>query len=351
MKKLFLVLLLPLLLVVAIAYSLSTGDQESVAPPVRVERGSVVQHAVAIGNVRPAFEVPVKSRSGGILSQRFVKLGDRVVKGQPLFEVRPALTDLDQLQARRSVLAAEEAEATASEYRDGENLLGRAMLFLQGDENLERMKQSAERGRVSAEQQLELMREGSVEVEGLVIDYVVRAPIAAHVVALPVEVGEPVVPASSYGSGTEIVALANLDAPRFYGTVNEIDVGRLSTGMAASIEVGALPGVAVRGTLTEIALRSRTQNNATVFAVRLDVTPPEDAVLRSGYSAVARIEIARAEDVLVLPERVVDYRGELAFVRTADGQEREIQVGLSDGLDVEVRGDLDEGDLVLERVY
>ena len=349
MKKLVLFLLLALALALSVAVFLRGRSDGPEAPPVRVERGTVVRHAVATGHVRPAFEVPVKSRTGGVLTERFVTLGERVAKDQPLFEVRPVVTDVDRLQAERSLLAAREAEENVTEFREGRNLLGRAMLFMQGRKNVERLRKSAERGRHDAERQLALLQEGRVEIEGKVIDYVVRSPVEAHVVDLPVEVGQPVVPASSYGSGTEIVALADLDAPRFHGTVNEIDVGRLKEGMQASIAVGALPGVAVRGELTEIALRSRSVNNATVFTVRLDVTPPEGVVLRAGYSAVARIETERAEDVLVLPERVVDYRGERAFVRLADGTEREVQVGVSDGLTVEVRSGLAAGDEVLER--
>ena len=351
MKKLVLFLLLPLAFVAAVVFALSRGREAPEAPSLRVSRGTVVRHAVAAGSVRPAFEVPVKSRSGGILTKRFVKLGERVKRDQPLFEVRPVLTDIDRIQAERALLAATEAEANVSEFREGENWLGRAMLFMQGKDSIERMQRGAQRGRTAAENQLALMEEGRVEIDGKVIDYIVRSPVDAHVVDLPVEVGQPVVPSSNFGSGTEVVALADLDRPRFHGTVNEVDVGRLKAGMKASIEVGALPGVDVKGELVEIALRSRVVNNATVFAVRLDVSPPEGTVLRAGYSAVARIELARAENVLVLPERVVEYRGGGAFVRMADGSEREVEAGTSDGITVEIKSGLAEGNEVLERVY
>ena len=82
--------------------------------------------------------------------------------------------------------------------------------------------------------------------------------------------------------------------------------------------------------------------------------PTSDVVLRSGYSAVARIEIGSAQDVLVLPERVVKFRGDEAFVDilSARGQREEhaVRTGLSDGLTVEIVSGLTEATEVLERI-
>ena len=109
------------------------------------------------------------------------------------------------------------------------------------------------------------------------------------------------------------------------------------------------------GDLVEISLRSRSVNNATVFGVKLEVEVPPGLTLRSGYSAVARIELARVDGVLVIPERLVDYRDGGAFVLIGDGGsgtlEKEIGAGLSDGLTVEITEGLAEGDEVLERVF
>ena len=234
--------------------------------------------------------------------------------------------------------------------------MGRTMRWFQGQNNLDRMRLGAERARLDVEQQLELLREGKVEVDGMILDYIVRAPIDGHVIELSAEVGQPVVPSSSYGSGTELLILADLSSSVFRGTVNEIDVGRLREGMSARFEVGALPGTDIGGELTEISLRSRQMNNSTVFPVELSVAPPPELVLRSGYSAVARIELERAENVLVLPERLVSYRDGAAFVLRDDGDsggstEVQIGAGLSDGLTVEITEGLAEGDEVLERIF
>jgi len=353
MSKLLLFVVLPLLLLAVVLAALPGCNDEPDVRTVAVARGTVVRYATATGRIEPRFEVPVTSRNGGLLTRRFVALGQRVAVDEPLFEVRPVLTDRDMLQAERNLLYAKEAEENAHEVRDGDNVMGRTMLWYQGEKNVERMKEAAARARSDAEEQMQLLTEGRAEIEGKVIDYLVRAPIEGNVIELAAEVGQPIVPASEYGPGTQVLVLADMATPIFRGAVNEIDVGRLREGMKASLDVGALPGTTVEGELVEISLRSRTVNNATVFDVKLTVVPPPELVLRAGYSAVARIEIERADDVLVLPERVVTYRGDRSFVLVDDGKggatEREVSAGLSDGLAVEITDGLAEGDEVLER--
>jgi len=353
-SKLLLFVVLPALVLLAVAAAVLSRKEAPAWSPVATVRGTVVRYATATGRIEPRFEVPVTSRRGGVLARSFVELGQRVQLGEALVEVRPIVTDIDMLAAERAVLDALAAEEDASELRAGETLMGRAMLWFQGRDNLERMQSGVARARSDAEERLQLLRDGSARIEGKVIDFLVRSPIEGNVIELAAEVGQPVVPSSQYGVGTELLVLADLENLLFRGTVAEIDVGRLREGMRATLEVGALPEVPLEGRLVEIALRSHQVNNATMFDVELSLSPPPDLVLRSGYSAVARIEIARAADVLVLPERVVEYRGERTFVLVDDGRgqpaEREIQAGLSDGLIVEVKGGLSEGDEVLERM-
>jgi HlyD family secretion protein len=57
----------------------------------------------------------------------------------------------------------------------------------------------------------------------------VRAPVRGHVLQI-VREGDPVTPASTFGIGTVIAVLGDLDQPVFRGTVDEIDVGRLREG-------------------------------------------------------------------------------------------------------------------------
>jgi HlyD family secretion protein len=126
--------------------------------------------------------------------------------------------------------------------------------------------------------------------------------------------------------------------------------------MEARIQVGALPECLLNGTLDEISLKAQQRNNATVFEVRLSFERPEDVVLRAGYSATANILVQKKDNILLLPERVIERRRTEAFIRilkepAGTGETIQIETGLSDGLMTEIVSGLDEGQRVLERTY
>jgi HlyD family secretion protein len=344
------VLLLALLIYLA-ASSSGSGASRDLRRE-RVTRGTVVRKAIAVGRIEVPYEVPVNSPTGGILTRLFVKLGDKVEVGQPLAEVRPILSEQALIQAERGVERASRGEESAREYLQGAHLASLLTRFLLGEKEIERQYRNAEEGRLQAQEHLELLKKGEVDSQGRKVDWIVRAPVSGHVLDIRQREGSPVVPSSTYGTGSMFITLADLHRFLFRGTVDEIDVGRLAEGMAASIKVGALPGTVLDGKLAEIARKAGERNNAVVFEVRIELSAPASAILRSGYSAVADIEVDRRENVLVLPERVVEFRGEKAFVGVSEGArraEKEVRTGLGDGLTVEIIDGLAEGSEVLER--
>ena len=100
MKKVIVVVVV-IAAVVALAQGWLTASakEETSVASVAVERGSVALEALAVGRLEARFEVPVKTSSGGVVTRRFVALGQKVKKGDPLCEVRPVLTELQRLQA------------------------------------------------------------------------------------------------------------------------------------------------------------------------------------------------------------------------------------------------------------
>ena len=67
--------------------------------------------------MEPVFEIPVTPTNGGVVTQVFVQLGQRVEVGDPLVEVRPVLSDRQRLSAQRQLQAAQEAEIEAEEAK------------------------------------------------------------------------------------------------------------------------------------------------------------------------------------------------------------------------------------------
>jgi HlyD family secretion protein len=135
--------------------------------------------------------------------------------------------------------------------------------------------------------------------------------------------------------------------------VDEIDVGKLAEGMEAEIKIGALPKAEVKGTLYKISPKARKEDNTTLFDVEIVLTEMGEELLRAGYSATAEVVITRKDSVLTLPERLVTFRNDSAFVELLNelGEPAEslITTGLSDGLKVEIVDGLDDSVQVVQR--
>ncbi len=167
------------------------------------------------------------------------------------------------------------------------------------------------------------------------------------------EVGDPVTPLTSYQEGTVLMKMANMERLLFKGTVDEIDVGKLKEGLEAELKVGALPAEKIIGVLSKISLKAEKKENATVFPIEVTVPRTSNSRLRAGYSANANVIIQKKDSVLMIPERVVTFRNDSAFVSADLGEgkkeERFIRTGLSDAINIEVVAGLKEGDRVIEK--
>jgi len=320
---------------------------------VTVTRGNVVQEALAIGNIVPEQEISVKSKVPGIVDRLHVAVGDVVRTGDPLIDVRPDPTPLERTEAERGLQIAQVTEEGAIKDWERAQQLSREGLL--SDKELDSARQAYETARLRAqleEERLQLIRDGRARLGGSMVSNRILSPATGTILSLEVHEGDPVVPLTSYQAGTVIMTLADMDHLIFRGTVDEVDVGRLSPGQPISFTVGAIPDEEVQGRLRRISPKARKQDSATLFDLEAEITRSGDRPLRAGYSANAKIAISKAESVLVLPERVVSFQDGKATVRVPgpDGKpvEKEIQTGLSDGLTVEVREGLAEKDLVLE---
>ncbi|MCP4567312.1 MAG: efflux RND transporter periplasmic adaptor subunit, partial [FCB group bacterium] len=164
---------------------------------------------------------------------------------------------------------------------------------------------------------------------------------------------DPVVPLTSYQSGTELMTLAYMDDLVFKGNVDEIDVGKLKAGMEVELEVGALPDAGVLGVLTRISPKAHREDGATLFEVEAEITEAGTSFLRAGYSANADVMITKKTDILLAPERLINMEDSAASCEVMDTAgaitTREIEVGLSDGMNIEIKSGLEEGELLVER--
>jgi HlyD family secretion protein len=339
----------------AALYSKSNLQKDKGFKTVPVGRGPVVEKALAVGAIRPKQEIAVKSKISGIVKTSFRQVGDVVRAGDPLFEILPDPTPMELTEGRRELeIARNVFDQSKKKYDRAKTLKEQGILSSQDWEQAEKDIQDAQIRQNLASEKLALIEKGRVKTEHLAVESIIRAPTTGTVLELLVNQGDPVVPLTSYQAGTALTNLADMSTLLFKGTVDEIDVGKLREGMPAKIKIGALPEAKVEGKVSKIAPKSKTAEGTTLFDVEIEIVAAKDVVLRAGYSANADIAVREKTDVLLLPERLVAFADGKASVEVpgpGDGPpvKREIKVGLSDGMNIEVAEGLAERDLVVER--
>ena len=91
-------------------------------------------------------------------------------------------------------------------------------------------------------------------------------------------------------------------------------------------------------------------NGANQFEVKAAVSVQSDKMIRSGYSANAEIVLETVRNVLSVPESALEFRGDDTFVylKNEKGEYKlqKVKTGLSDGVNIEIKSGLKEGDTV-----
>jgi HlyD family secretion protein len=354
-KKILIVVLILTVIAVAVFFAAKARNigEENGIRLVKVERGDIVEKALAIGRIEPEKEIAVKSKISGIVKNVFVEVGDLIKPGQPLMEIKPDPTPLEFAEAKRnSEIALNNFEKASNEYDRMKKLLESHLISQKDFEIAENDYKQSKLRLNMAQERLALIDKGSTKVADRQVDTIIKSPVAGTVLERRVNEGDPVVPLTSYQAGTELLLLADMDDLIFKGTVDEIDVGKLEQGMEAELKIGAIPDENIRGMLNRISPKAKKQDNATLFDVEITITKRGNKVIRAGYSANAELLINKAADTLFIPERLVVFEEDRTYVdvQNAAGEieKKEIKIGLSDGINVEILEGLSQGEEVVE---
>jgi len=340
-------------------FLLACGKKKAETKLVEAVRGDIREKALAVGTIEPEKEIKVKSTIPGIVSEVLFKVGDAVKAGLPLFKISPNPTPLEYVEARRAM---ELAEVTMQKIKSDwtrqlELYKGNLISKSDMDATEGAYRETELRYRTSAER-FELLEKGRIRMSNKDINSLINSPISGIVLSQSVFQGDPVVPLTNFQPGTELCSLADMASLLFKGTVDEIDVGKLTDGMAAEIQIGALPDAKIPGHVDRIFPKAKKEGNATLFDIWILIDGASGVTLRAGFSATASIQIRERKQVVLIPERLLVFEDGKRFVEVPENgaakgelktRKVEVQTGLSDGLNIEVLSGLKEGEKVVER--
>ena len=355
MKKFFGILLGVVLLVV-IAGTLVFLYRKSQQKPVvfataAATRADIVQKTVATGSVVPREEVAIKPLVSGIVDELYVEEGESVAKGAEVAKVRviPDMARLSDGESRLNKAEIALADARRS-LRRQQQLFDEGTVARSALDAAEVAAADAEEEVAAAKSSLDIVRTGTSTRVAKAATTLVRATIAGMVLEVPVKVGNSVIQANNFNEGTTIAAVANMGDMIFEGKVDESEVGKIRPGMELVLTVGALPDQTIQATLEHIAPKGVEENGAIQFEIRAAVAPREDLFLRANYSANADIVLDKRVDVLAIDEALLQFDGEQPYVEVEVApqqfERRDVELGLSDGIRIEVLSGLSVDDKI-----
>jgi HlyD family secretion protein len=353
---------------------------------VRVERGNLVIHVVATGEIKPVKEVELKSKASGQVVRFQKEPGDPVEAGELIAELDKRTEQRSLSLAESNLMSAEAnlirvrlqveadlktAESEAAAAREDESQkkadlarlerlagdlvteaeLGAARLAARLAEEKAKRAEAALafiRGRKDGDVKLaeaEVLR-ARVAVEDArerLRDTEIRSPIRGLLLKKLVEEGQIVASGISASTGGTPIAIV-ADVSRLYveANVDETDVLKVRRGQPAEVSLASGSAERFRGRVDLIPPKGELDSNVTVFKVRVAIE--EEAFGRAyvGMTASVRIRAAERQNALLVPSEAVRLEEDRAVVHV-DGPGGPTPVPVRVGLDNGIRAEILEG--------
>jgi len=297
---------------------------------------------VATGKVVPEVEVEIKPQISGIIDRIYLKEGEKVKAGDLIAKVKVVPNEQAMNQASMRVKSSEVAFANAQiEFSRNKQLFEKQVISSQ-EFNTQKLRfDQARLDLENAKSDYEIIKLGSAGGSAT-SNTNIRATVSGTILEIPVKEGDQVILSNNFNAGTTIATIADLTMMIFEGKVDEGEVNKLSIGMPLSISLGAMEKTTLDATLRFVSPKGIEEQGAVQFKIEGDVIIKEDVLVRAGYSANATLVTERKVDVLSLPEAVLqfDRKTDKPYVEVLIGDQkferRDIEIGVSDGINVEI---------------
>ena len=318
---------------------------------IEVVEANIERTTVVTGKIVPRNEVNVKPQINGIIAELYKEAGQQVQEGEVIAKLRviPDMNSLSSAQSRVRLAEINLKQATTNYEREKALYDKKLVSDEEYDQVLQAYNQAREE-KAAAQESLEVIRDGVSSSNKTGSSTLIRSTITGLILDIPVKVGNSVIQANTMNDGTTVATVANMSDLIFDGNIDETEVGALSEGTPMHIRIGAMQGFETEAALEYISPKAVESNGANQFEIKAAVKVTSDHRIRSGYSANAEIVLEKVEQVLSVPESALEFDGDEAYVylinAAGEYERKQVETGLSDGVNIEIKSGLQKGDKV-----
>lgn len=374
-RRALLVMACLLCILAVVAWQVLPSGRDSL-PTVAVTRGNIENSVTSLGTLQPRRYVDVGAQASGQIRKIHVEAGDQVKEGELLVEIDPATQQAKLDASRYSIenLKAQLQEQKAQhelarqKYRRQQRLVA-GNATREEDVQTAKAELSATQARVDMFQAQIRQAQASLRSDEAELGYTrIYAPMSGTVVAVDARVGQTL---NAQQQTPLILRIAKLSPMTVWAEVSEADIGHVKPGMSAYFTTLAGGNRRWTSTVRQILpippkpLNETSQGSGSptstsktgsgrvvLYTVLLDVDNTDNALMAEMTTQVFFVA-SQVKDALTVPvAALLGGQGtdkQIARVVTENGaiEEREVHLGISDRLRVEVLDGLNEGDHLL----
>ena len=375
MKKTLKFIAFTLFIVIAIYFLYGKFFKQEEVPKAlttRLEKGSIRGTVTAAGEVYARDLVDVGAQVSGQIKKLYVKVGDKVQKGDMIAQIDSVTQENEIAQQKAQLLIHEANLASAkiaaanakTQYNRELQLYKRNAASKEAVENAKNSAALKEAEQKQIEAQIEQTKLQLSTAETNFGYTKITAPISGTIVSMPVEEGKTV---NSNQTTPTIVKIADLSKMEIKMQIAEGDISKVKVGM--DVEYSILsdldnikkakiykidPGLTTLsdGTYdkTSSGSSSSSSSDSAIYFYAKMLVDNENDFLKIGMTTEINIIVSEANNTSYLPTSVIKRDGGGDYVTVLNGKEPEqryVKTGVSDDLNTEILSGLDEKDEVL----
>jgi HlyD family secretion protein/macrolide-specific efflux system membrane fusion protein len=357
-----------------------------------VKKGSIENIIKLTGVIKPEIgaEIKVGSRISGKVEKLFVKVGDKVKKGDliAIIEHNDLKLQIDKLQSEKSYYLVQ-LQNIKSEYplkiksknlsikslkiklkylkkelNRNLSLFKENMVSEQSIDNLRKQVKSLEFNIQSELKILELTKKEfkdrvkeintkiiqiNHQIAIAQIDYnyaFIKAPISGTISTVSTQEGETV--AASFNSPV-FVNIIDLNRLEVVAYVDETDIGKVKLNQEVRFYVETYPNKIFTGKIKKIYPKAEVVNNVVTYKIEAAIDS-DKSILKPEMTAYLDIILNKKNNVIVAPLKCIKLIGteNFAFIRNRDNFKKvRVKTGIVNNGIVEIVSGLKEGDKIL----
>jgi efflux transporter, RND family, MFP subunit len=363
-KKIFIYLLLAAA-IAGIAVTYFGKPEETVYITEDVKRQNIEKVVNATGEVRAIELVTVGAQVSGKIEKLYVTIGQNVKKGDLIAEI-DSTTQQNEVDINKAKLNSYEAQLVAAQttlkiadkqYKRLQTLKKRNAA---SDEDLENAQETYETAKSKVTELESSLKETQISLSTAEtnLGYTkITAPLDGTIVSIPVKQGQTINAAMDTPT---IVQIADLTSMEILIEISEGDIGNIKPGIKVTYTILADlndiqettlksidPGLTL---LTNAEYTEVVDEGEAIYYYGRLVVPNDNGKLRIGMTTQNVLYVESAENVLTVPATAIKNNGDGKYVEilTPNGvQQRHVITGISDGLNIEVKSGINEGEQII----